>query len=194
MTLAVFAGLVVLCGVLMLVERSGRITTTLDLHFKGDVKRETRWFAQYGQAACTPVVFLLVWDLDPRGLSVALPIGLGVAATALIVLSLKRLVGRVRPGRENAGKFLGPSWRHASYRESFPSNHTACAVALSALLAHYYPQAALTFWALAVICAGLRYVLDAHWPSDVIGGAAIGLVAAHATTVVAARVGPLAVG
>ena len=52
--------------------------TTLDLHFKGDLKRETRWFAQYGQSACTPVAFLLVWDLDPRGLRVALPIGLAV--------------------------------------------------------------------------------------------------------------------
>ena len=62
---------------------------------------------------------------------------------------LKRLIGRVRPGREDAGKFLGPTFRHANYRESFPSNHTACAVALSAMLAHLYPQAAYTFWGLA---------------------------------------------
>ena len=46
----------------------------------------------------------------------------------------------------------------------------------------------LTFWALAVICALLRYVLDAHWPSDVVGGAVIGILMAYATTEVAARV------
>ena len=44
-----------------------------------------------------------------------------------------------------------------------------------------YPQAAVTFWALALLCAGLRYVLDAHWPSDVLGGIALGYGAAHLT-------------
>jgi membrane-associated phospholipid phosphatase len=168
------------CGALMLVERSG-MRTTLDLHFKGDVKRETRWFAQYGQAACTLVVGMLVWDLDPRGLRVAFPIMLAVGVTSLVVMVLKRLIGRVRPGREGAGRFLGPTFKHANFRESFPSSHTACAVALSVMLSRTYPEAALTFWALALICAGLRYVLDAHWPSDVVGGAAVGYAIAHAT-------------
>src|SRR5688500_201820 len=101
MNLVLIAGLLAACVILMLVERSG-VRTTLELQFKGDLKRETRWFAQYGQSACTPVVFLLVWDLDPRGLRVALPIGLAVLFTAIVVLVLKRLIGRVRPGRENA--------------------------------------------------------------------------------------------
>ena len=164
---------------LMLIERSGLVRTTLDLHFKGDLKRETRWFAQYGQSACTPVVFFLLWDLDPRGLSVALPVGLGVLATAIIVMILKRTIGRVRPGRENAGKFLGPTLKHANFRESFPSSHTACAVTLSAMLAHLYPQAQITFWALAGICAALRYALDAHWPSDIAAGVLVGYLVAE---------------
>ena len=180
MTVALIVSLLVACGVLMLVERSG-VRTTLDLHFKGDVKRETRWLAQYGQAVCTLVVGLLVWDLDPRGLRRALPIMLAVLATSLVVMVLKRAIGRVRPGREQAGKFLGPTLRHDNFRESFPSSHTACAVSLSVMLAHSYPDAAATFWALAIICALLRYVLDAHWPSDVIGGVAVGLAVAAAT-------------
>ena len=88
---------------------------------------------------------------------------------------------RVRPGRENAGKFLGPSLKHANYRESFPSSHSACAVALTVALAYLYPQGVITFWALALICAGLRYVLDAHWPSDVLAGVAVGYGLAHLT-------------
>ena len=172
--------LVVACAALMLVERSG-VRTTLNLHFKGDIKRETRWFAQYGQAACTPVAFLLVWDLDRRGLRVALPIGLAVALTAVVALILKRTIGRVRPGRENAGQFLGPTFRHASHRESFPSSHTACAVALSAMLARVYPEASITFWALAAICASLRYFLDAHWPSDIVAGFIVGSVMTEIT-------------
>src|SRR5688572_11330156 len=102
MNLVVIGGVLAACVVLMLIERSG-VRTTLELHFKGDLKRETRWLAQYGQSACTPVAFLLVWDLDPRGLRVALPIGLAVLVTSIFVMVFKRLIGRVRPGRENAG-------------------------------------------------------------------------------------------
>src|SRR5438128_1748795 len=57
--------LVALCAALMLLERLG-VPTTLALHFKGDVKRETRWLAQYGQSVCTPVAALLILQLDPH--------------------------------------------------------------------------------------------------------------------------------
>jgi membrane-associated phospholipid phosphatase len=91
----------------------------------------------------------------------------------------KRLFGRVRPGRANAGKFLGPSWKHASFRESFPSSHSACAMALSVVLSRIYPAAGITFLALAVVCGVLRYLMDAHWPSDVLAGWSVGYVLAH---------------
>ena len=100
-----------------------------------------------------------------------------VFGTSLICTILKRLISRVRPGREDAGKFLGPTWRHANFRESFPSSHSASAMAMSLLLAKLYPPAAILFWALALICAALRYLMDAHWPSDVIAGIAVGLAA-----------------
>ena len=58
-------------------------------------------------------------------------------------------------------------------------------MALSVVLAAYYPNGAVTFWALALLCAGLRYVLDAHWPSDVAGGIAVGYVVAYGTLAVA---------
>jgi membrane-associated phospholipid phosphatase len=185
MNLTLVITLLAVCVVLMLIERAGIMRTTLDLHFKGDLKRETRWLAQYGQSACTPVAVLLVWDLDPRGLRIAIPIGVAVLATAIVVLVLKRMIGRVRPGREHAGRFLGPALTHASYRESFPSSHTACAVALSAMLAHLYPDAWITFWGLAAICAALRYALDAHWPSDIVAGVLVGYLIAELTARVA---------
>src|SRR3954464_4827378 len=156
----------------------------MELHFKGDVKRETRWLAQYGQSVCTPIAGLLVYQLDPGSqvmrIHRALAVVAAVSAASVLTMLLKRTLGRVRPGRENAGKFLGPSLKHANYRESFPSSHTACAVALSAMLSHFYPAGAPTFWTLAVICGLLRYVLDAHWPSDIVGGIVAGYVIASA--------------
>jgi undecaprenyl-diphosphatase len=166
---------------LMLLERLG-LPTTLQLTFKGDVKRETRWLAQYGQAVSAIVAAAIVLELDqqmPRQRSAAILVAsIGAALAGMII---KRLLGRVRPGREDAGKFLGPTWKHANARESFPSNHTASAVAMSAVLAALYPGAAPTFWSLAIACALLRYVLDAHWPSDVLGGVALGYAAAILT-------------
>ena len=172
------------CALLMTAERMG-LPTTLTLQFKGDVKRETRWLAQYGQSLCTPIAGLLIYQLDPHPGLIPLQrawilIG-AVLAASIVALVMKRLIGRVRPGREMAGAFLGPSFKHANFRESFPSSHSACAITLSAILAMWYPQAAATFWGLGIGCAVLRWVLDAHWPSDVLGGIALGYGVAGGT-------------
>ena len=174
--------LLLAAGAMMVAEWRG-LKTTLKLEMKGDLKRESRFLGQYGQSACTPLAVLLVWQLDPRRWGPALSVAVAVTATALVVMVLKRLFGRVRPGRENAGRFLGPSWKHANYRESFPSSHSACAFALSTALAApaMYPKAAITFWLLAAACAIFRYLLDAHWPSDILAGAAVGIGVAQLT-------------
>jgi membrane-associated phospholipid phosphatase len=180
MSVTLLFGLLAGCGILMALERHG-LPTTLALHFKGDVKRETRWFAQYGQFACTVVAALLVWRIDARHYVkwAALGMVLIVLGTSVAAMGIKRLVSRIRPGRENAGRFLGPHLRHANFRESFPSSHSACAVAMTVVLATLYHEGAVVFWSLAILCALLRYVLDAHWPSDILGGIALGYGLAH---------------
>jgi membrane-associated phospholipid phosphatase len=187
MVCIVLSTLAIACIILMLIERAG-VRTTLVLEFKGDVKRETRFIAQYGQALCTIVAAVLVLQLDPHPivfrnidwhhLHPVVPLLAATFGASLLAMIVKRLTGRVRPNREGAGKFLGPSWKHANFRESFPSSHSANAVAMSAVLAMQYPAAAATFWTLAIACACLRYVLDAHWPSDVLGGIALGYLSA----------------
>jgi membrane-associated phospholipid phosphatase len=169
--------LAALSAAMMLLERRG-LTTTLTLSFKGDVKRETRFLAQYGQLVCTILTSLLIWQLDPeRGLQICKALWAAVIGATVAATISKRLLGRARPRSVHAGRFLGPSFKHANYRESFPSSHGASAVAYGAVLAMAYPHAAVTFWALALVCAVLRYVMDAHWPSDVLGGIAVGYLA-----------------
>jgi undecaprenyl-diphosphatase len=174
---SILGGLGALCAVMMLLERGG-LKTTLTLSFKGDVKRETRFLAQYGQLVCTFLTALLVWQIDlARGFQICEALWTAVIGATLFATIVKRVFGRARPRSEHAGKFLGPSFKHANYRESFPSSHSASAVAYAAVLAQAYPHAAVTFWGLALICAGLRYVMDAHWPSDIFGGIAVGYLA-----------------
>ena len=182
MNYTVLISLVSIAAVLMLIERMG-VRTTLALTFKGDVKRETRLLAQYGQAVCTAIAALLVWRLDGSANheKAVLAIIAASVVTSVTAFLLKRLLGRIRPGREGAGTFLGPTIRHANWRESFPSSHSASAVALSVVLSSLYPRGLELFWSLAIICAALRYIMDAHWPSDVFGGVALGYAAAHLT-------------
>jgi membrane-associated phospholipid phosphatase len=175
----VIPALLAASAVMMVLERMG-VRTVLRLPFKGDLKRESRFLAQYGQLACTILVAVLIWQVDPsryrKGRIV--PTVVAVILASILAMLIKRLAGRIRPGCADAGKFLGLSWRHDNNRESFPSSHSACAVALSAGLAWMYPHAAATFWALAIICAVLRYLLDAHWPSDILSGIALGYACA----------------
>ena len=158
--------------------------TSLQLEFRGDIKRETAFLAQYGQAVATPIAGWLMAiaraDGWPGQLRVFAVVCLPVLATSIICAMLKRSFGRHRPNRERAGEFTGPDWKHDNKRESFPSSHSACAFALTVTMIHYWPEAAIVFWLLAFTTATLRYVLEAHFPSDVLAGALLGLTLGHA--------------
>src|SRR6185295_735033 len=109
------------------------VPLTLQLSFKGDVKRETLFLQQWGQSVATPLCAIAIWLLDTRPsdarLRVAIALIVAVCIASLMCFLFKRLLGRVRPNRPNAGKFLGPSLKHDNARESFPSSHSACAIA-----------------------------------------------------------------
>ena len=84
--------------VLIIAERMG-MRATMQLSFRGDIRREAAFLAQYAQSVCTPLICILVWQLDPRGYKAALAVLAAVGATAVIGMFLKRSFGRVRPLR-----------------------------------------------------------------------------------------------
>ncbi len=97
----------------------------------------------------------------------------------VLVRILKMLVGRARPdlaGYADAQETAGLTWSAALH--SFPSGHTADLVTsmiFVGLLARRTWAGALALaWAVAV--AWSRVALAKHYPSDVIAGAAIGVV------------------
>jgi membrane-associated phospholipid phosphatase len=60
---------------------------------------------------------------------------------------------------------------------SFPSGHTAGAVALARSVAREYPDAAGTAYAGATAIGALQLPRRAHFPTDIVAGAVVGVVA-----------------
>jgi len=180
MNVPLVIALLIAAAIMMVLEMCGA-PVVLQLPMKGDIKRESQFLAQFGQAVATGITAWIMYSFEqtPLGAKKALVTVGTVFAASLACFIVKRLCGRVRPNRENAGKFLGPSLKHANWRESFPSSHSACAITLAVCLAILYPQAAAVFWTLGMITAILRYLMDAHWPSDVLAGIALGYVVGH---------------
>lgn len=59
--------------------------------------------------------------------------------------------------------------------QSFPSGHTATAVGLAVGLIYVFPRGKYLFTGLAILASMQRIVGNAHWTSDVLAGAAVGL-------------------
>ena len=153
-----------------------------------------RFITDFGKAA------LVLWSIAGLLLVVALigPSLRGAARTRLLglgtglqylffavlvpVLSgelIKWIIGRGRPfvgGHANAFNFVHFAGTEAY--ASFPSAHAITSAALAFGVASLWPRARVAMIVYAVLIAGSRLVLLAHHPSDVVGGAVIGMVGA----------------
>jgi hypothetical protein len=147
------------------------------------VKRETLFLQQWGQSVATPLCAIAIFQLDPRPHDVRFKLATRPHLRSLHglgnVLIVKRLCGRVRPNRPNAGQFSGASWKHENARESFPSSHSACADRRQRVPgSHVFRRLPACFGR-----SGHRVLLalraDAHWPSDVLAGVADRVCGAH---------------
>jgi len=106
--------------------------------------------------------------------------GATVAGAGLIQILLKNVACRARPSAAGAGAFFsGFPCVPAEYAvASFPSGHATTAFALATLLALWYPRGAIGFLGLAGVVGFTRVFLGAHFPSDVLAGAALGTTVA----------------
>ncbi|MFI6206206.1 phosphatase PAP2 family protein [Streptomyces sp. NPDC051041] len=114
--------------------------------------------------------------------------GVGAVAVASASANLlgKRLVRRARPDREAARVTVD---RHVPMptSASFPSGHTASAVAFATAVGVVLPAAAVPLGALAGAVGYSRVHTGVHYPGDVVAGVVLGIAsAATALTAVAA--------
>lgn len=108
-------------------------------------------------------------------------VGLRMLAAELVATAvkdvIKRSVARTRPDMmiEEGRYEMKPGGPYEGKWNSFPSGHTAGAVAVSRALVREYPEARLPAYAAAATIAGAQVPSCNHYPSDIGAGAIIGL-------------------
>ena len=106
---------------------------------------------------------------------------LAVLVPILFAEGIKWVVGRGRPfvgGKANPFNFAPFAGTEAYF--SFPSAHSVTAFALAFAVGAIWPRMRIVMSFYAVVIVTTRLVLLAHHPSDVVGGAVIGLLGAIA--------------
>lgn len=99
-------------------------------------------------------------------------------ATALRGI-VKKLVDRTRPeaAARRGDYVLREGQRHESDFNSFPSGHTAGAVAVAMAVGRDHKGARLPAFGLATLSGAAQIIRSKHYVTDVVAGAAIGLAA-----------------
>jgi membrane-associated phospholipid phosphatase len=95
-----------------------------------------------------------------------------VGLPGLVITIGKRWIGRVRPSARGPFAYAPFSWRPED--ASLPSGHATTAFAALVAIGLIFPRMRPVLWVYALLIAASRIVVGAHYPSDVIAGAAVG--------------------
>ncbi|MFF5450918.1 phosphatase PAP2 family protein [Streptomyces sp. NPDC012950] len=132
--------------------------------------------ADHSKISFSVAAVLVLFPGRPRRAALA---GVGAIAVASATANLlgKRLVRRPRPDREAARVVAG---RHVPMPDSasFPSGHTASAVAFATAVGVVLPAAAVPLGILASTVGYSRVHTGVHYPGDVAAGAVLGVASA----------------
>lgn len=157
------------------VEAWSRLPAAIGWPLRAVMPLGTLWAGLVAVAACA-------WWCRRVGMLAPAALFVSVVIASRLDNVLKDLIERPRPydvlpdleARDHAGGF------------AYPSGHTTMAVAIAAAVHPALPRAGrVVAWVLAALVAVARLHVGAHWPLDLVGGAALGIaIAAGAWLVV----------
>ncbi|MGH7193299.1 MAG: phosphatase PAP2 family protein [Candidatus Saccharimonadales bacterium] len=139
-----------------------------------------------GHGVGVTLIVVTIFVLDPAARRRLPRFIAAVALGGLGANVVKLLIARDRPGAVDLlnvevvrtfGDWL-PLAHNGSLHQSFPSAHTATAVAMALMLSALYPRGWRLFGTLAALVAAQRVLSGAHFLSDVWAGAAVGWLVA----------------
>jgi membrane-associated phospholipid phosphatase len=119
------------------------------------------------------------WPTDSRRVAHVL---VGAASAGLVTEAVKSGMGRARPRTASDPRRFQPLTRDNSWM-AFPSGHSAAGFGVAAALAQEFDLGALepAVYGVAAVIAWSRVYDDAHWVSDTVAGAVIGIAVARTT-------------
>jgi undecaprenyl-diphosphatase len=136
----------------------------------------------YGRLLFAALWLLLVWRGGPKGRVIGVLLIILVAFSDQLSSSLiKNLVERPRPCHTIDGRTVVEHVRllvDCGSGYSFPSSHAVNNFAVGTLLSYHYRRWTLLFMSLAALVGFSRVYVGVHFPSDVLGGAFIGVFCA----------------
>lgn len=156
--------------------------------------------------------WFLKWPGDARFSAIPLAILVGlfsryqwrgsalIALTAvlggLIYLLLKWFIGRTRPFPSHGPvetPFTFHPFNHGwmgffkAENQAFPSGHACLAFGLATAMSFLYPRWRVLFFVIAILTAAERVLENVHYPSDVVAGACVGIIAAILSNVLLSK-------
>jgi len=165
--------------------------TFIEGDLPGDLVRIVYLSEIFAHGGGVILLLLTAFVLDVANRRRLVRVGMSALCGGALANSVKMLVARTRPDDFNLNSnilasfegwlpFLGlPSaeeWDHSL--QGFPSAHAATAVGFALGLAMVYPQGRRLFLAFAALASFQRMVSGSHFLSDVLVGAALGIVGA----------------
>lgn len=123
-----------------------------------------------------PITLLWLWFYDLKAKKVALrAVTAIILAWPVLALTIGHFINRDRPF--DLGGIRELVFHRPTY--SFPSDHAAALFALTASLWFSgYKKLSLLFLVISIVVSIFRVGTGLHWPSDILGGAVLGIIAA----------------